>query len=227
MIAPTGRGVFCSFRVVFGNNALTSDSGGPAELQQSPINIAARCRIALLALVVICLGACDPATETAVTPAAVEYVAPADCAASGFLRAQLYGEIATTLDWSGANLECRGMPRPQGAGVRLRFAGRDHDGERRLAFIVAIPDLDPGAAGRELASTVTLIEEGGGRFFSTASPGNCVTDVAAITALDDSGERFAVSGALYCVSPLAEVNGASSVSIPELHFSGLVDWGSS
>jgi hypothetical protein len=227
MSAPTGRRDFCSFRAVFGNNALTSDSGEPTELQISPIKFAARHRCAFLALIVLGLGACSPSADAVVAPAAGESPPPAGCGTSGFLRARLFGEFAASLDWSNQDLECKGMPRPAGAGARLRFAGRDHQGERQLAFIVAIPDLDRDSAGRELASIVTLIEEGGGRFFSTASAGNCVADVSAMTALDDSGDRFAISGALYCVSPLAEVNGTSSVSIPELHFSGLIDWSSS
>lgn len=227
MSAPTGRRDFCSFGADFGNNALTSDSGGPAELQKTPIKFAAQRRIAFLAPIVLVLGACNPAADSALAPVAEERTSVADCAPSGFLEARLYGEIATELDWSGVALECKGMPRPAGAGARLRFAGKDQDGERRLAFIVSIPDLERDSAGQELATTITLIEEGSGRFFSTAGTGNCVTEVSAMTELDGSGDRFAVSGALYCVSPLAEVNGASSVSIPELRFSGLIDWSSS
>ena len=49
----------------------------------------------------------------------------------------------------------------------------------------------------------------------------------ALDALDDSGDSFALGGLLYCVSPLPEVNGDSSVSIPELRFQGLLDWSSS
>lgn len=227
MSTPTGRGVFCSFGAVFGNNALTSDSGGPAELQKSPSKPGARHRIALLALTAVGLSACGPATDKAVAPTAVQGAAAAGCGATGYLKARLYGEITADLDWSGKDLECAGMPRPHGAGARLRFAGRDHDGDRQLAFIVAIPDLDQDSAGQELSSTVTLIEEGGGRFFSTASAENCVAAVSGISPINGSSDRSAVSGALYCVSPLAEVNGMSSVSIAELRFGGQIDWNSS
>ena len=196
-------------------------------MQESPIKIAARHRIAFLALIVLGLDACGPTPDKTVTPAAGPSAPAAGCGTAGYLRARLYGEIAADLDWSSQDLECEGMPRPNGAGARLRFAGKDHDGDRQLAFIVAIPDLERDSAGQELASTVTLIEEGSGRFFSTASAGNCVAEVAAMSPLDESGDRYAVSGALYCVSPLAEVNGTSSVSIPELRFGGQLDWNSS
>ena len=227
MGAPTGRRLFCSYPAVFGNNALTSDSGGPEELQKSPVNFAVSHGIAALILIVLGLGACDAATDTTVAPVSAERAPIAGCGAAGFLQTRLYGEISANLDWSSADLECEGMPRPNDAGARLRFAGEDRDGDRQLAFIVAIPELGRDSAGRELASTVTLIEEGSGRFFSTASAGNCVTEVSAMTALDDAGNRVAISGTVYCVSPLAEVNGDSSVSITELRFGGLIDWSSS
>ena len=173
------------------------------------------------------LGACGPTTDKAVAPAAVQGAAAPGCDAPGFLKARLYGEISADLDWSGTDLECAGMPRPNGAGARLHFVGRDHDGDRELAFIVAIPDFGRDSVGQELSSTVTLIEVGGGRFFSTASAGNCVAEVSDVAPLDGPGDRSAIRGALYCVSPLAEVNGSSSVSIPELRFGGQIDWNSS
>ena len=40
-------------------------------------------------------------------------------------------------------------------------------------------------------------------------------------------DRYSIGGTLYCVSPLAEINGDSSVLIPELAFLGLVNWNSS
>ncbi len=119
------------------------------------------------------------------------------------------------------------MPRPDGRGARLRFAGSLDAGDRRIALIIAIPDLERGLTGDELESNVTLIEEGSGRFFSTSTLKNCLTNITNVAATDDSGDRYAISGALFCVAPLAEVNGSSSVSIAELRFSGLLDWGAS
>lgn len=99
------------------------------------------------------------------------------------------------------------------------------DSNKTIAIIIALPDLDPAQTAAELPSNVTVIEEGNGRFFSTPDLDNCWSDITDQRAIDDSGERFTITGTLYCISPLAEVNGASSVSIPELEFSGLIDWG--
>jgi len=145
----------------------------------------------------------------------------------GQLQTELYGAVTAQIDWSVSDLECAGMPRPNGQGARLRFAGTVGVDERRIAIIIAIPDLRREKTGNELSSNVTLIEEGSGRFFSTLDLGNCLTDITALDELDDSGDRYTIGGMLYCVAPLAEVNGDSSVSIPELHFSGLIDWGAS
>jgi len=115
------------------------------------------------------------------------------------------------------------MPRPEGQGARLRFAGQS--GETPIAIIVAIPGLERGATARELGSNVTVIEEGSGRFFSTAGLGSCWTDILEQDETDDGGNGYFVAGTLYCIAPLAEINGDSSVTLRELRFGGYLDWG--
>lgn len=173
------------------------------------------------------LAGCEPARQTKASSVADETAAPRLCGDAGHVRASLYGAISARLDWNAEELECSGMPRPEGHGARLRFAGQLNDDDRRIAIIIAIPELQHAGIGNEYASNVTLIEEGGGRFFSTSDLSNCLTDITLLSALDESGDRFSVSGTLYCVTPLPEVNGKSSVSIPELRFSGLIDWSAS
>ena len=147
------------------------------------------------------------------------------CDDAGYLRGKLYGAIQVSLDWGSAEINCEGMPRPNGKGARLRFSGLATGADQQLAIIVAIPDLERDKVGRELASNVTVIEEGSGRFFSTSDLGNCLTDITILDELDV--DRYSIGGTLYCVSPLAEINGDSSVLIPELEFLGLIDWNSS
>ncbi len=117
---------------------------------------------------------------------------------------------------------CESMQRPNGAGIRLRFAG-DIAGER-LAFIIAIPELQRGEAAAELPSNVTATVEGSGRFFSTPNLDSCWTDVDSQTPLPGDNDSFAISGTLYCVAPLGELNGDAAVSIPELSFATVVGW---
>ena len=146
------------------------------------------------------------------------------CRPDGHLKTKLYGALDGELDWSAAHLECSGMPRPNGAGARLRFAGQVAGDGRRLAIIIAIPELAPDSADVELGSKVTLIDESSGRFFSTWDMDNCWTDITSLEGADDSGDRFDIGGNLYCVAPLAEVNGDASVSVFELSFAGSLDW---
>ena len=122
-----------------------------------------------------------------------------------------------------AELDVRLFRRPEGRGARLRFAGEVAGFEQGLSVIIALPDLRRGKTGRELTTNATLILEGEGRFFSTATEGVCWTDVIRQEPL--SGDRFTVSGKLYCIAPLVEVNGDASVSISELEFAGWLDWG--
>jgi len=181
--------------------------------------------LAVLVATAIALAACKPTDKSHVEPAQEEPTAVMSCGDAGYLRGQLYGAIPVSLDWGAKDVNCEGMPRPNGRGARLRFAGSATGDKQQLAIIIAIPDLGRGTLGLELASNVTVIEEGGGRFFSTTDLGNCLTDITTLDELDV--DRYSIGGTLYCVSPLAEINGDSSVLIPELAFLGLVDWNSS
>jgi hypothetical protein len=168
------------------------------------------------------LAACNSGAD--VTGDAEEEESALLCGDGGHLSGQLYGAIETRLDRGRHELECTGMPRPDGKGIRLRLATVDSATGNELVFIIAMPGFERGSKPGEFDTNITLIESGNGRFFSTPDTDNCLVDVAAVEAIDESGERYEVSGALYCVSPVPEVNGNSSVSIPELRFAGLLDW---
>jgi len=173
-------------------------------------------------LLALLLGACDaPSSERDAGAANVA------CDPGGALLGELHGAIRAGLRWDAGVLSCDGMPRPDGAGARLRLAGPvDIDGETRtLAFIFGIPGLARGMTGRELPTRVTLMEEGTGRFFGTLDTSGCWTDIERQDAVGPRAPAsYRISGAVYCVTPLAELNGASSVSFTELQFSGRLDW---
>ncbi len=238
MDRPTGRRIFYSYPHDFGDNDPHSDHRGPSRLQKHR----EKAQFAALILLAALQGACgksgdfadDHESAVATTANSAASFLPASgpatlgCGDDGALTTTLYGALAGAVEWHPADMQCEGMPRPNGAGARLRFAGNVGDDAMQLAFIIALPDLERGIDGAGFTSNVTVIDEGNSRFFSTPNLESCWTDVGTQAALDDggnSGDRFAIDGILYCISPLPEINGDASISIPELRFSGQLDWG--
>jgi hypothetical protein len=171
------------------------------------------------------LAACNPESPQAPVRMA------AACPAGGALIANVFGTLEGRLEWRGDELECEGMPRPHGEGARLRFAGPALAGSEaeRLAFIIAMPALEKGQAGSELEAGVTLILEDTGRFYSSPEQAGCWADIVVHEPAVDAGgpdgsDEYRISGLLYCLSPLAELNGTASVSLRDLEFSGRLDW---
>jgi hypothetical protein len=167
------------------------------------------------------LGACESPKRAAPAPPDATKVS-AQCPKPGTLNAALFGSIETEIAWSASDMTCDSMRRPNGEGLRLRFAGKVAD--ELLAFIIAIPQLSQGEAALELPSNITATVEGSGRFFSSADLNSCWTDIHSQTPSATTPGRFIMAGTLYCVRPLGEVNGDAAVSIPELSFTTTVEW---
>ncbi len=167
------------------------------------------------------LGACEPAVDH---PQQSPVKVMSSCGDNSKLSAALYGGIETTLQWTGTDMACDSMPRPNGEGIRLRISG-DVSGEQ-LAFILAMPGLKPGDQGIESPTNVTATVEGSGRFFSTPDLDSCFTDISTQTLLPNHEDRYALAGTLFCVAPLGELNGDSAISIPSLTFSAVINWAS-
>ena len=154
-----------------------------------------------------------PATDATIEPT---------CGGLGILQGTLSGAINARLDWPDDALRCESMPRPDAEGVRLRLSG-DVAGER-VAIIIAMPGLEPGATRTELSSNVTITVEGSGRFFSTPNLETCWTDVVKNEPLQDMPDMYVVMGDLYCVGPLGEINGDAFVDVRMLRFSSVANW---
>jgi len=166
------------------------------------------------------LVACEPtAVEPPATPPAS---VDTGCGVNGALQTALFGSLQTAVNWSGSEMMCESMQRPDGEGIRLRFAGPV--AEQQLAIIIAIPGMRRAQNTVELPSNVTTTVEGSGRFFSTPNLDSCWTDIDSQAAVSGEKDSDSISGTLYCVAPLGEVNGDAAVSIPELSFTTIVEW---
>lgn len=140
-----------------------------------------------------------------------------------YLRGRLYGAIDAPLDWHGPTLDCEGMPRPEGAGARLRFARRLEPGGAQLVVIIGVDGLAADVTLSGSPATITVIDERTSRFFSNAGR-QCWADITAQDPVADSDTARAVTGRAYCTGALAAVNGSGSVSLAEFEFRGRIDW---
>ena len=93
-----------------------------------------------------------------------------------FFKARLAGTIDADLHWQAADMQCDGMRRPDGQGLRVTFTGAVA-GER-LTLLFGAPRLAEGASGRAVPVNVTLIRQGG-RLYGTRGEGKCVLDEVA------------------------------------------------
>src|SRR3569833_2641964 len=89
----------------------------------------------------------------------------------GYLRVHIRGALQLDVSLRNAELECDGGPRPDGSGIRVSFAGPARSDGRRLRMVFGIAKATEGAAGRELATNLTVIFEGEQRMFATRGDG--------------------------------------------------------
>jgi hypothetical protein len=173
----------------------------------------------LAALVLLTLGA---------TPAVAPEAQPAPgClpAGDGFLAMRLRGNIEEDVRWSGPALACTGMSRPDGRGLRLRFAAGHRGSE--LAVVFAVPELGIGASGRGVPVNVTLLDGAGERIYGTQGDSRCVLDDVEQQLLEGPGlppRSYRVAARGFCVAPARAVDGEGSVLLTRFDFAGLVSW---
>lgn len=143
---------------------------------------------------------------------------------SGYLIARLGGAVEADLDWKQPELECSGMARPDGKGLRLRFAG-PVDGGGRLAIVFAPPVLAEGEDARAVPVNVTVLDEAGGRIFGTRGEERCLLDEVTQQRLasDDEGSRvWAVEARGFCTGPARAVDDRGNVILTRFDFRGRV-----
>jgi hypothetical protein len=144
-------------------------------------------------------------------------------AQDGFLTMRLRGSIEEDVHWTEPALECTGMTRPDGKGLRVRFAGTIPGGE--LAVVFAAPELGVGASARGVPVNVTLLDGGGERIYGTQGDSRCEFDEVeqqplAGEALPARSYRISARG--FCVAPARAVDGEGSVLLTRFDFAGLV-----
>jgi hypothetical protein len=156
-----------------------------------------------------------------------------DALPDAFFSARLAGAIDADVHWRGADMQCDGMRRPDGQGLRVTFSGAI-DGER-LTLVFAAPRLAEGAGGRAVPVNVTLIREGG-HVYSTRGEGKCSLDevvqapLARPAATGSSGvlRHWRIEARGFCLEPVRAVAAgavaADAIILTTFDFRGQLTW---
>jgi hypothetical protein len=140
----------------------------------------------------------------------------------GFLTARLRGDIDADLDWHGSALTCTGMSRPDGRGLRLRFAGSLPDGTT-LAIVFAPPRLAEGENARAVPVNVTVMHDASGRIYGTRGEKRCTLDEVTQRLLSgpvDGPRLWQVQARGFCTEPARALDDSGSVLVTRFDFRG-------
>lgn len=143
--------------------------------------------------------------------------------AAGFLTMRLRGSIEAEIDWREPELDCTGMSRPDGRGLRLRFAGKRDGGD--LAIVFAAPELGMGVSAKSVPVNVTVLDGAGERIYGTQGDSRCFFDEVAQEALTDAAlplHSYRVAARGFCTVPARALDGDGAVLLTRFDFAGLV-----
>ena len=141
----------------------------------------------------------------------------------GFLAMRLRGSIEEDVHWTEPQLACTGMSRPDGRGLRLRFAAERDSGE--LVVVFAAPELGVGASGRGVPVNVTLLDGAGERIYGTQGDSRCVFDEVEQRPIADPNlppRSYRVVARGFCVAPARALDGDGAVLLTRFDFAGRV-----
>lgn len=145
---------------------------------------------------------------------------------AGFLTMRLRGSIEAEVNWRGPELDCTGMSRPDGRGLRLRFSGKLEGGQ--LVIVFAAPELAMGVSARAVPVNVTLLDEAGKHIYGTQGDSRCVLDEVEQHALVDPAlppHSFRVEARGFCTAPARAIDGDGAVLLTRFDFAGVVVFG--
>jgi len=138
----------------------------------------------------------------------------------GFLHGRLYGAVELNIDWRGSDMNCEGMLRPDGNGMRLLFASKQGRAAR-LVFVIGFDGEIDQLAGKEKVANITIIDEIDGRFFSTSGNDRCWTKIHNVESIfGETHPTFQIDGDLYCAGGLPSLSDRGSVTLDDFQFSG-------
>jgi hypothetical protein len=142
---------------------------------------------------------------------------------NGYLRARIRGALNLDIDWSNAELECDGGPRPDGSGVRVSFAGPPHGDGRRTRLVFGVGAAHEGRTGRDLPTNLTVIFEGEERLFATRGADHCTVDELRqerVGALGGPKRTWRIIARGYCIAPASTLSSDARILVSRFDFAG-------
>lgn len=172
---------------------------------------------------------------TAAPPTKPPAAAPAGCLSvgGGYLRARIRGALDLDLNWTNADMQCEGGPRPPGKdqvrnGVRVSIGGPARSGGHRIRLIFGVAGIGAGQAGQALRTNVTLLFEGETRIFATQGDDKCTVDSLTQQRVETLGPGPAVYRVVargFCVGPATSLSRDERVVLTSFDFAGRVEFG--
>jgi hypothetical protein len=150
-----------------------------------------------------------------------------DALPEAFLEARLAGAIDAEIAWQAADLECDGMRRPDGKGLRVTFTGSV--GSERLTLVFGASRLAEGASAHAVPVNVTLIREGGA-VYGTRGEDKCVLDEVRQEPLpaptgSTGHRRWRIEAHGFCLEPARDVaGGRDAILVARFDFRGQLAW---
>jgi len=182
------------------------------------------CRVFVAALTITHGASATTPTTAAATPAASGCFAAGD----GYLRARVRGAVLLDLDWSNAQMQCEGGPRPSGNGVRVSIGGPERGDGRRIRMVFGIAGVGEGRDGEELRTNVTILFEGEKRIFATQGDDKCTVDKLTQQRVETLGKERAIYRVVvrgFCLGPATSLSRRERLFLTSFDFAGRVEFG--
>ncbi len=144
-----------------------------------------------------------------------------------YLEARLAGAIDAEVHWQAADMQCEGMRRPDGRGLRVTFTGAV--GSERLTLVFGAPQLAEGSSAHAVPVNLTVIREGS-TLYGTRGDDKCVFDdvrQAALPALAGQAtvRRWRIEARGFCLEPARAVaGGRDAILVSRFDFRGQLAW---
>jgi len=150
-----------------------------------------------------------------------------DAPSDAYLDARLAGAVEAEVHWKAGEMQCDGMRRPDGKGLRVTFAGAV--GAERLTLVFAAARLAEGASAHAVPVNVTLIREGGG-LYGTLGDDKCVFDEVRQDALPPepgphAAHRWRIEARGFCLEPARAIGDRrDAILVSRFDFRGQLAW---